>query len=806
MNDFKFALRQLSKNAGFTTVAVLTLALGIGAASAVFGLIQGVLLSPPPYARPDRLVLISSARADGENYRSGSTIGDWIEWRKATTTLQALALYRWTFNFLVLPDGSESLEGMVVTSDYFDVMGLRPMMGRSFVPSDGIARTNGSTAIILGNELWQRRFAGDREIVGKTVRISRISSPLTVVGVMPAGVRFLPDPSTASEPNYDLNARVDFWFCAAPDETRTKDDGWNVVGRLRAAVDLPAAQAEITTMAARQVQTDPDRQGLVAKVQFLQQELNREGRHLLVPLLGAVAFVFLIACANVSGLLLARGLRRQQEYAVRASLGAGQVRLFRQALAESLVLAVVGSVAGAVLAAEVVQLLKAIGGHAVPRLDSVTVGWPVFAFGFCAALIAAVVAGLLPAVRASRQAPFHALRRAQSSAGRSDRRLLASVATLQTALTLGLLVGAALLIRTMISLGNVRTGYDTDNILAMTVTTMQNERWKEFHTQVLERVSGLPGVRQAAFGWGVPLTGNKWNGDMEIVGEAASSKIKDRMSLPLRSVTPDYFDAFGIKILDGRGFQVTDNSDARRVAIVNEALVARYFPGHNPLGSRLHFLGSTNEIEVVGIVANTRTEALSQTPEPEIYFPFWQSGAFSKHLIVRTSSDPRALISHIRSEIHAVDPTAAVEHIKTMADIRNESVAPRTFAMRLLIAFSVVASVLALIGIYGVLSLSVDSRTKEIAVRAAIGAQRHEILGLILGEGARLIFLGLLIGAGLAVLVGRLLSAFLFGVHSVDALTLVGVALLFAAVALLACWLPAWQATRIDPMEALRDE
>jgi putative ABC transport system permease protein len=806
MNDLKFAFRQLLKNPGFTAVAVLTFAIGIGATSAVFGLIQGVLLSPPPYVRPERIVLVSPQRTDGQPYNAECTVGQWLEWRQATKSFQELGLYGWTFNFLILPEGSESVEGMWVTKNYFKVLGLKPVLGREFADADVARGNSGPSRIILGYELWQRKFQGDRNILGKTVRISRMQ-PLEVIGVMPPGVRFLPDSSNASEPNYDLNARVEYWLPAAPDETKPKDGTGYIVGRLRDGATLAEAQTELKTISARQAQADHDFVGITAAVRSLADDLNREGRRLLFPLLGAVALVFLISCGNVSGLLLARGLQRQQEYVVRSALGAGRWRIFRQVLIESLTIALVGALLGAVLAAGTVDVFKAMGGHAVPRLDAVEVGWPIFGFGLAAAILAAGFAGLLPAVRAACLEPFGAYKGRRSSAGRAERSLLRGVTVMQTALTLALLVAGALLIRTVQNLASVRPGYDTENILAMTVTSVQRDHWKEFHTQALERVAALPGVKHAAFVWGLPLTGNKWNGDMEIVGQASSAKLEDKLRLPLRSVTPDYFEAMGIRIASGRGFRASDNADAPPVAVINETLAARSFPGTDPIGKKLRFVGDTNRtIEVVGIISNTRTEALTEQAGPEIYFPFWQNGAFSKNLILRTAADPRPLIPAIQRELHAVDATAAVEHIKTMEDIRRESVAPRTFAMRLLIGFAGVATALALVGIYGVLSMSVGSRTKEIAVRVAVGAPRLEILRLILGEGFRLILLGLIFGTLVTLVLGQILSTFLFGVKPTDPLTLAGTALVFAAVALLACWLPAHRATRVDPMEALRYE
>jgi len=454
-----------------------------------------------------------------------------------------------------------------------------------------------------------------------------------------------------------------------------------------------------------------------------------------------------------------------------------------------------------------VKLFKAIGGDAVPRADAVTVGWPVFAFGLLAALIAAVFAGLLPAARASAPDRFHGLEGTRTSAGRAERRLLGAVAALQIVLTVGLLAGAGLLIRTAQNLAQVRPGYDTENVLALTVTAMQSDKWKDFHTRALERVATIPGVKHAAFVWGLPLTGNKWPGEMEIVGEASATRLADRLTLPIRAVTPDYFSAMDIQLVEGRGFQDTDDVDTPRVAVVNRAFAQRYFPGASALGRQLRYVGDAkNTIQIVGIVSDIRVESLSRQTEPEVYMPLWQRRAFSKHLIVRTTSDPRALAARVRSELHDVDPTAAVEHVKTMTEIRQESVAERTFAMYLLTGFAIAATLLALVGLYGVLSLSVGARIKEIAVRKAIGAQGREIVSLILGEGFRLIAIGAVLGAGLAVLLGRVLSALLFEVRPADPVALVGAALLFGLVALTACAVPAWRAARVDLMEALRHE
>ena len=805
-DDVRFAFRQLRKSPGFAAIAVITLGLGIGAASAMFGLIQGVLLSPPPYADPSRVVLVSPSRLDGQPYRRGATVRQWQAWRQART-IEPPAMYRWTFNFLVLPDGSESLGGMAVTSNYFRVLGVRPILGREFTDAELIRPNVPPSAIILGYDLWQRKFNADPHIVGKTVRISRLPAPLNVVGVMPSGLRFLPDPGAASEPNYDVNARVDFWVGVAPDESRLTATVGYPVTRLTPGATVAQAQAEVASLAASVTGSDPALEGISATVSGVQDVLNRDGRRLLMPLFGSVALVFFIACANVAGLLLTRGLQRNSEYAMRSALGAGRWRLVRQGLTESLVLAVAGALVGAAIAAGIVTLLKSIAGQAVPRSDAVSVGWPVFVFGLIAALVAAAVAGLLPAARASLPDRFQALKGSRSSASRGERRLLGGVATIQIVLTVALLAGAALLVRTARNLDRVEPGYDTEHILAMTVTTMEREKSNEFHRQSLERVAAIPGVTHVAFAWGVPLTGNKWPADVQFPGQASSARVADRINLPLRSITPGYFDVMGIQLAEGRNFSDTDNSTAPRVAIVNAALAKRYLGDRNPVGQRFNFAGSTDKpVEIVGMVADTRTEALSQPAEAEIYVPFWQSGAFSKHLVVRTAGDPLALAATVRREIRSVDPTSAVERITTMAGIRRESVASRTFAMRLLSGFAIAATMLALVGLYGVLSLSVNARTKEIAVRKAIGAQSRQIVQLVLGEGGRMIAIGVVLGAATALWLGRMLGALLFNVQPADPIALIGAAAVFGLVALGACLIPALRASRVDLIESLRQE
>ena len=807
LDDVRLGWRKLRQQPGFTIVAVLTLALGIGATSAVFSLVQGVLLTPPPYRDPDRLALIQPAPTEGRqvNARRWSA-AQWTEWQHDSKAFESFAGYLWSFNFMVLDEGSESLEGMFVSKDYFRVVGLDPLLGRTF--SDVEASFPPGPVIIIGYDLWQRKFGGDPNIIGTTIRMSRRDTPPTIIGVMPAGVRFLPSPATAQEPNYNVNALVDFWMPMAGNPERMKAPFWDVVGRLRDGATMDQARAELEVITSRQAKADPDFDRMTPQIQVLTDNFNADARRILLPLFGAAALVLLIACGNVAALLLVRGLHRQDEYAVRTALGVRRLVLFRQVSVESLLLALLGSALGVSLAIGIVKIFKVIAGPAIPRLDAVTTVWPVLISGLAVALIGAVVAGLLPALRASRLDAMSVIKSAgpKSSAGRGERRLLRAVTVGQTALTLALLMGAGLLLRTTNNLARVDSGYNTGQLLNMTVTAVQGD-WNAFHTRALERVSAIPGVEGAAFAWGVPLTGNNWPGTFEFEGQPPVARPIDAASLPVRAVTPGYFNILRMALTEGRDFRDSDARTAPNVTIVNRALADRYFPGTSPIGKKVWRFGRQQPpSEIIGVVANSRTGDLTRPPEPEIYLSLWQASAFSKDLLIRTASDPRGVIADVQRVLREVDATVAVENVKTLDQVRADSVATRTFATQLLVGFSIVASILTLVGVYGVLSLSVASRRREIAVRSAIGAQGHHIRRLVFSDAFRLIGGGVVAGVIVAILLSRTLATFLFGVESTDPTTLLSVGILFAVVALLACWVPTQRAAQIYPLEALRSE
>jgi putative ABC transport system permease protein len=816
LGDLRFALRALIRRPALTVVAVLTLALGIGLTSAVAALVHGVLLTPPPYPHAERFVCLSCFAGDQYDEGRCPTAG-WVAWRNEAKSFEAMAPYWWGFNYLIRNDGSQFIQGMDVTTHYFELTGVKPLLGRIFRAAEISGKPD--PVIMLGYDLWQKTFNGDPGIIGQAIHISRSDQPLTVVGVLPPGLRFLPADNNATEPNYDINAQVDYLRPAALVESNLKGEQCHVAGRLQPGVSLAQAQAELAAIATRHAHKEGVSQRITVKAMPLLTVLNRQGRRLLLPLLGAVSFLFLIACSNVAGLLLARGLQRQREHALRRALGAGATRLFSLAIAEPLVLSLFAGALGAGLAVAMVKIIKSISGAAIPRLDAVTVGWPVMASCLGLAFVAALLAGLMPALRACRIDPAAGINGGgRTNGGRAEHHLLAAAATLQIILTLALLVGAELLVATVANLAKTKPGFDTKNILTVSVTTMM-DNFVDFHHRALERIAALPGVTKAGFAWGVPLTGNKWTGPVTVEGQPDADRFGQDAMVDERAVTPQYFDLLQMSLVGGRDFRSTDNwdnwtnkqvaapGDTPFVAIINQTMAQRRFGNGDCIGKKLRCeFWPKRPVEIIGIVQDMRSESLTQKTDPEVYFCWWQVPAFTKHLIVKSASDPRPLMAAVQHELHAVDPRVAIDHVKTLDQIRDDSVAPQTFAMRLLAVFALIGTFLALVGIYGVLSLSVNSRRREIAIRMAVGAQRREVLALVFSAGLKLIAVGVVAGIAVALALAKVLRGLLYGVGPTDPMTFVSVALLFTAIALVACYFPARRATQIDPMVALRHE
>jgi len=797
--DVLHTLTSFRRRPATATLVVLTLAIGIAAATTAVSLVHGVLLTPPPYLEPGRVVLASAAPTSGDS-NSGTVdwaATDWLRWQSDARSFDAVAAHRWSTSFLVSDDGSETIRGMWVTVDYFDVIGTKPLLGRTFDESD---TPGGEPVLILGYELWQRRFGGDRTAIGRRVRFG--GGNATVVGIMPPGVRFLPSPSATREPGYDVDAMVDFWVPALPAAIaqRTGLDRriWNVVARLHPGTTAAQAEAEL-----RQLQAGAN-STVVPRLDSLTAILNAEAEELLLPLAVGAALLLLIACGNAAALLLIRGLQRQQEFGVRAALGAGRLAIVRQIGIESLLLAVGGGLIGIVIATLAVAVVQAFGGEAVPRANAARVGWTMVAWGLAASVMAALLAGLLPALRAARLNQDAVARNAdlRSTVGPRERRLLGGIVLVQSALTLLLLVGAGLLARTMHNVSQVRSGYQSTGVITMAVTAPSAD-WLNFHQRALRQVAAAPGVDAAALAWGVPLTGNSWQRDFAIDG--IPTRAEEPITLPLRATTPGYFALLGIPLVSGRDFDAGDEANAPPVAIVNQALVDRYFRNVNPLGRQLRSLRSPGEMaRIIGVVADLRSADLTAPPQPEVYFPLWQSRADTKHLIVRTTAEAATVTREVQRVLRTIDPTVAVEDVRTLDEIRDTSIARRRFVAGVMIALAAAAALLTAFGIYGVVSLWVEARHRELAIRLAIGADQWAVLRMVVREGAQLVAAGVALGLAGALTISGALQSLLFEVAPNDPFTLLTAGLAFLGGALCCCLVPALRAARVNPLEALR--
>ncbi len=799
IQDLTFAIRGLRRWPAFTLLSVLLLALGTGTTTALVSLVAGVLWTPPPYADPGRLVLLAPARLDGQPFRGPCTARQCGEWSKASA-FERTAGYFWIFDYLVRGDGSASLEGLAVSPEYFEVIGRTPVLGRAFTRAETSAQTH--PVVLISDDLWRRQFQSDPGVVGTTVTLSRHRT-LTIVGVMPPGIRFLPAPLSEDAPGYDVDAKVDFWVPQALEAFPPNVPIWNAVARLRPGASLEQARAEVAAIASRQAEATPALRGMTATVEPLQAVLNREPERLLVPLLGAAACVLFIACANAGALQLARALRRDGELAVHAALGASPGRLVRRAFAEHVAVGVIGGAVGSVLAYVTLSVLVRTTGASIPRIDAVALDGRLLAWSIGLGIVTGLLAGLPSAVRIHRGWGRPGL----DPGGPSARvvgggwRTLQALTGAQIALTLALLAPAGLLARSLQNAAAVTPGYRTDHVLTMMVTDVGSD-WQAFHRRVLDQVEQVPGVAGAAFGWGLPLT-NTGASTRVRVGEAEDT----RVTLPVRAVTPSFFDLLDMPIVAGRAFRDADGPDARPVAIITQRMASRHFPGVDPIGRVIDVPGwEGQQREIVGVLGDARAQSLTQPAEPELYLPLTQATAFTKHLVVRTHADPLALAPAVQAAIRAVDPTAAIESLKTFAQIRADAMSGHQLVADVLSAFSAMACLLAVAGVYGSLAWSVARRRREFAIRAALGANRRRVLAVVMGDVAAPLVGGALIGLGLALALSNALRAWLFEVAAYDPATLAGTAGLFALLMLGASWLPARAALSVDPSAALRAE
>jgi len=802
-NEIRYALRSLLKRPGFTSVVVLVLALGIGANTALFSLVNAVLLRPLPYRDPDRLVMVWEDVTALGFPRNTPAPANYLDWKAQSTAFEKLVAYdHKTFNLTGWGE-PERIDGERVAADLFSLLGVAPALGRAFLPAED--RAGAPSVALISDGLWRRRFGADPALMGRAITLD--TRPVLVVGVMPRGFHF---PSRKAE----------IWVPLAMDEKESANRGGHyleVVGRLAPGLTLSQAQAEMEAIAAR-LQKDYLRTNtnVGAVVVPLHEELVGESRPALLVLLGAVAFVLLIACANVANLLLARGASREREIAVRAALGAGRGRLIRQFLTESLILSLTGGAAGIGLAAWGVRFLGSLVPESLASLQGP--GLDTFVLIFCLglSLLTGLLFGIGPALQVSRVDLIERLKEGSLSRGSGRNRMRGALVVSEIALALLLLAGAGVMLKSFARLRGQDPGFRPDRLLTIRMVLSEAKypgaaERRAFYDRLLGRVASLPGVESEAMVSYLPLTFTGGHYSFSIEG----SPVEVAANLPTavyRTVSPEYFETMGIPLFRGRGFTEQDREGTPPVVVIDRILAERFWPGQDAVAKRLK-LGEADSSEpwqtVVGVVGNVRQIQLSAELKPAIYVSYHQElGIFSAphDLVVRTAGDPMALAATVRSQVWEVDRDQPVSDIQTMDQILAANISRPRFSSLLLGAFAAAALLLAAVGIYGVISYLTEQRTREMGIRLALGADRRDILKMVLGTGLRLTLGGVAAGLAGALALGRLLSSLLYGVSASDPLTLAGVSVLLASVSLIAAYLPARRAVRVDPVVALRYE
>jgi putative ABC transport system permease protein len=795
LQDPRYALRQLKNNPGFTTVAILVLALGLGANTAIFTLINAVLLRPLPFPDPGDLVQIWESNPSRGQLQVVISPYNFVDWQKQSATMAEMAVYEYESFALTTATAPERMPGVLASSHFFQVFGIRPMLGRTFSPDDD---RPGSHSVVISYGAWRRRFDSNRKVVGKPITLN--GEPFTTIGVMPPDFRF---PAVTTElwstPGFDLKA------------ISRSHHGLFGVGRIKRGVTFSQAQAEMSTIARRLEQQYPDsNHGSRVNLVPLQEQMVGKFRAGLLLLWGAVTLVLLIGCANVAHLLLARSVSRQREFAIRAALGAARSRLMRQVLTESLILAGTGGVLGLVLSIGGIRLLMAGGGRIVPRTEGIHIDGHVLVFAAVISLLTAAVFGLLPAFRSSRIALAASVKQSgweTFSAG--SYRLRSVLVVSELALSVMLLIAAGLLIKSLWRLRNVEPGFDSKNILAMRISIPES-KYRDFsqrallYQRILDRIQALPGVENAAATNDLPFSGSRTSSSFDIKGTPPSPG--ESRESDYRTVSAEYFRVMRIPLVQGRLFSEADNHrETPGVAIVNEALRHRYWPHANPLGQ--HLLIHGDAYEIVGVVGNVKHDNLAATGAPEIYVPQSQGHPpASTFIAVRSPLVPEALIPAVRNAVREVAPDEPVYDVRTMRERLSTSIAPQRFNTVALAAFALFALLLAAIGIYGVIAFSVQQRTREVAIRLALGAQPRAVLRQVVGQGLTLGILGVALGIAAALVMSRIMSGMLYGTRTSDPGTYVAAGIVFVAIAGLASYVPARKAARVDPMVALRYE
>jgi putative ABC transport system permease protein len=816
--DLRYGARTLIKQPGFALITTLTLALGVGANTAIFSVVNAVLLRPLPYAGAERLVSVYDSFAP-DFARDGMSEAEYIRLRNESKSIAQLGVSQGTAFTLTGAGEPERLQGGVASANYFDLLGARMAAGRGFNAEEELAERN--NVVILSHDFWQRRLGGDTRAVGQSLTLNDAS--FTIIGVLPAGFR--------SPLELQFNSRVELWrgFGFNLSNLDSGRHGLNAVGRLRDGVTLRQAEAEAKTIIGRVVRENakyyPEESKFGVHVASLHEQIVGNSQTGLLMLLAAVGVVLLIACANVANLLLARGETRASEIAVRTALGATRGRVVRQLLSESALLAVIGGGAGILLARWGLAAIIAISPGDIPRLDEVGLDWRVLLFTALVSLGAGLLFGLATALQAARSDLHATLKEGgRASGGRGARGLLRnSLVVAETAMAVLLLIGAGLLLRSLWQLQSVRTGFNPERLLTLRLSPpagsyRNNQQVMELYDRVTANLSALPGAQSVAVASTVPLGGNGQT-IMQIEGRPFDLDIA-KLSTDFRRISPSYFGSIGQRLISGRPFADSDQEGAPNVAIINETLARRQWPDENPLGKRLRLLDAPPEQAtsqyktIVGVVADAKNQSLGEDPRQEVYVPLRQQVAsmgslrpsVSCALLIRANGDPSALINAVRRKVWEVDRNIPITEVRTAEQIIESAVAQPQFNALLLALFAFIALCLGAVGVYGVISYAVSNRTREIGVRMALGAQARDVLKLVMGRGMALALIGVAVGSLAALGMTRLMKSLLFGVSATDPLTFAAIAALLALVALLACWIPARRAMKIDPVDALRCE
>jgi len=805
--DVRYAFRTLRRNPGFAIVVLLTLALGIGANAAIFSVVNGVLLRPLPFRDADRLMVIwGDLKRPGLNDIPASA-GEYVDYRDRSHAFEQVSAYD-TVGFNLTGGGEpERVEGAVVTTTFFSLLGASAQAGRTFVAGED--QPGRDDVVVLSHSLWTRRFSANPAIVGQTIPVD--GRPTQVVGVMPAAFQF-PDRSIEIWKPFLLDAE------ALSDNNRGSH-GYTALARLKAGFSRQQAQADLTAVTAAFKADHPGnyRNGFGATLRPLHEEIVGDTGRPLMVLLGAVAVVLLIACANVANLLLARAASRRKEIALRTALGASRGRLVRQLMTESVLVSAVGGLIGLGLAAWGVDLLIASAPDSIPRIQEVGVDARVVGFTALVSLATGLLFGLVPALRASRAPLNDALKEGGRAGGGgvhgfAGRALVVS----EVALSLVLLIAAGLLIHSFTRLQDVAPGFDSSRLLTFRLSLPESryttfQKGQSFFDEFFTGLRRSPGVRGVAAINALPFSGFGGSRSFHIEGRE-EKRPEDQTEEQLRIVTDGYFAAMGIPIVTGREFTERDALNQPRVAVVNDAMAKKHWPHESPIGKRVSF--STNEphwYEIVGVAGNIKHRALEAVDRPELYVPYRQPlfagwTVRPMYVIARTSADPASIVAIARHEIARVDPDQPISDVRTMDERIGRSLSSRRFSMVLLALFAGLALTLAAVGIYGIVAYSVTERTHEIGVRVALGAQRRDVMAMVVGQGMTMTIVGAAIGVAASAALARLMSSLLFGVSAVDPATFVAIPLLLIAVALAACYVPARRATRVDPLQSLRAE